>query len=144
MLLYYANQANYFTPAKKTIHNATGIPESRIKDVRRKLQKCNLIDVETERDHFIFINWTAIRGYALLPEPLEVGGRSYSHFVQEEQKRHRNYPRLPLREDADQITEHLYAEDCLEWLASLTENEYIQARRRFRKATSDWNWNIRE
>ena len=140
MLLYYASNGirKVFRPAKKTIHDATGIPESRIKDIRRKLKKLNLIDVETERDSFIFVNWTAIKGFALLPEPLEVGGKAYSNFAQEQQQRHQRYPQLRIQESADQIVSHLYGDDCLTWLASLTDHEYKQIRTIYRSLADSW------
>ena len=93
LLLYLADQADGFTPAQKTIHNATGIPETRIKNVRRSLQKLSVIDYKyNEYDHFLFINWTVIRGYALLPEPLKVGGNKRKYFIQQSQNEYQNHP----------------------------------------------------
>ena len=130
MLLYYADQAEGFTPAKLTIHNATGIPETRIKNVRNNLQDMNLIEyVFNDHFHYIFINWTVIRGYALLDKPLPVGGRARRNFVQQSMSEYINNPQTHKDMNADHIISKLYAEDCIKWLASLTDQEYRYTRK---------------
>lgn len=125
MLLYYADQAEGFTPARLTIHNATGIPETRIKNVRNNLQDMNLIEyVFNDYFHYIFVNWTVIRGYALLDKPLPVGGRARRNFVQQSMNGYINNLQAHKYMNADQIILKLYTEDCMEWLANLTEQEY--------------------
>jgi len=87
-----------FRPAKKAIHDATGIPEARIKDIRRSLQELSVIDYEySDRNKYIFVNWTVIRGYALLPEPLPMGDtkngeRKRKYFVQQSQHEYDRHP----------------------------------------------------
>ena len=81
LLRYYAQQATGFQPAQLTIYNATGIGENHLHAVRQSLKRMCLIDyVNTQYDHFIFLNWTVIIGYALLSEPLNVGGRGRTNF----------------------------------------------------------------
>ena len=81
LLSYYAQQETGFPPAQKTIEKATGIGENHLYEVRRALKNMCLIDyVNTPYDHFIFLNWTVIKGYALLKDPLNVGGRGRKNF----------------------------------------------------------------
>ena len=88
-----ANQADSFTPAQKTVSKATGIDEADIKRIRRRLQKLSVIDYQNNRyEHFYFINWTVIIGYALLREPLKVGGNKRPYFVQQPQNEYTNHP----------------------------------------------------
>ncbi len=57
------------------------------------MQKLSVIDYQNNRyEHFYFINWTVIRGYALLPEPLTVGGNKRPYFVQQPQNEYTNHP----------------------------------------------------
>ena len=130
MLLYYADQAEGFTPAKLTIHNATGIPETRIKNVRNNLQDMSLIEyVFNERYQYIFVNWTVIIGYYYLKEPLQVGGRARRNFVQQSMSGYINNPQAHKDMNADHFISKLYAEDCIKWLASLTDQEYRYTRK---------------
>ena len=70
--------------------------------MRRSLQRLSVIEYKCNQyEHYIFINWTVIRGYALLAmtrertgitEPLEVGGNKRKYFVQESQNEYMNHP----------------------------------------------------
>lgn len=104
MLLFYASNGIYksFRPARKTISKATGIPEARIKDIRRSLQELSVIDYEynesNERYKYIFVNWTVICSYADLGERLPMGStkngeNKRKYFVQQSQREYDRHPR---------------------------------------------------
>lgn len=134
--MYYSSNGidKPFYPAKKTIHNATGIDISDIKEVRNRLQKLSVIDYKCNQyEHYIFINWTVIRGYALLAitrersgltEPLEVGGNKRKYFVQESQIEYAKHPCTDKTQRANDIISNLYSDNYLDYLANLTEYEY--------------------
>ena len=145
MLLYYAEQAEGFRPAQLTIHRATGIPETRIKNIRRNLEKMTLIEyVFNENYHYIFVNWTVICGYALLGEPLQVGGRGRRNFVQQSQSEYSFNPQEREKYKAENILTRLYAEDNTEWLARLSDQEYRNACRVIARATKQNREDISE
>ena len=82
LLLFYASCGDGFHPAKKKIQQDTGIDESDIKEVRNSLRRMSLIDYDCNQYyHFVFVNWSAILGYALLDKPLKVGGRGRKYFT---------------------------------------------------------------
>ena len=130
LLLYYASNGREkpFRPAKKTIHNATGIPETRIKNVRRRLQSLSVIDYEnSEKGHYVFVNWTNIYGYADMQERLEVGGRGRKYFVQQSQNQYERHPQKDKIRRAE-VIEQLCSDNYLSYLARLSESEYNYAR----------------
>ena len=76
------------------------IDASDIKEVRKTLRHMSLVDyVCNQYYHFIFVNWVAIRGYALLDKPLKVGGRGRKYFIPCDFSQYERHPYHNLWED---------------------------------------------
>ncbi len=122
MLLHLANQAEGFTPAQKAISNATGIDEADIKRIRERLRKMTVIDYKYNMyEHFYFINWTVIRGYALLDQPLKVGGNKRPYFVQQPQGEYMNNPLQGIHDEYLQYLAHMNTYEIQQLLDELNE-----------------------
>lgn len=134
MLLFYASNGMYktFRPAKKAISNATGIPETRIKDIRKSLQRLSVIDYEyNEKYKYIFVNWTVIYAYADLPEPLKMGNtkngeEKRKYFIQQSQHEYERHPRNDQRTISKQ-KQHWNWEVFDASIAGMTAEEQTQA-----------------
>lgn len=100
LLLFYAMSGEGFHPAKATIKKETGIDTSDIKVVRRNLRHMNLIDfADNAYFHFVFVNWTVIRGLAILDQPLKVGGRSRKYFTPCDFSQYKRHPYHGMMDD---------------------------------------------
>lgn len=71
LLLFYANQANGFSPALTLISRETGLSMNKIQELRQQLINYGLINYSNER-RFIHIGWSRIRAFALLESPLRL------------------------------------------------------------------------
>lgn len=86
----------------------------------------SLIDfVCTEYDHYIFIDWTVIRAYATLPEPLVVGGRERRNFTGA--SNHTTGVVRRIREE--EVIENVFSDHYLEYFAGLSAEELTAVRR---------------
>ena len=70
LLSYYADQANGFRAALKTIEKHTKIPENKISDVRKRLIRFGLIAYQPKV--CVYIDWERIKVYASLQKPLRL------------------------------------------------------------------------
>ena len=93
LLFFYAKQKQGFTPAEKLVLKQTGISQRRLRNVRDSLRKMNVIDYgNTRYKHFVFVNWTVIRGLAFLDDTIISKRRSTKYFIPMEQKCFRGHP----------------------------------------------------
>ena len=71
LLLFYANQANGFSPALAFISRETGLSIYRVYELRQQLVNYGLIGYSNEKN-YIHIAWNRIKAFALLEKPLRV------------------------------------------------------------------------
>ena len=81
LLLFYADQANGFSPALALIHRETGIAPNKVSEIRQRLVKRGLLFYNNQ-EHAIYIAWDRIQAFAILDKPILIsrGKSTFSPF----------------------------------------------------------------